>query len=96
MMKSLKRRTGNADAAARLKDWTRRRFSLMPECAILVAEVTCGLPGCPPIETVIAFWPSDTRHSFKVFKALSEVVESDLPPSWTREALIDDNSAYCC
>ncbi|MFZ5692201.1 MAG: hypothetical protein ACOY5F_13195 [Pseudomonadota bacterium] len=96
MMRSLKRKSENAEAAARLKAWTRHRFSLTPECAILVAEVTCGLPGCPPIETVIAFWSSDTRHSFKVFKPLAEVVEDDLPPSWMREALMDDNSAYCC
>ena len=35
-------------------------FALPEESAILVAEVTCAVPGCPPIETVIAFW-SDER-----------------------------------
>ena len=79
-----------------MKNWTRERFSLAPECALLVAEIACALPGCPPIETVISFWVADQRHSFKVFKPLAQVVESDLPPSWMRDALIDDGTALCC
>ena len=50
--------------------------------AILVAEVACAVPGCPPIETVIAFWSEERRHHFKVFKPVAEVTEDDLPPYW--------------
>ncbi len=36
--------------------WTRRRFALGDDDAVLVAEIECVQPGCPPLETVVAFW----------------------------------------
>ena len=73
------------------------RFSL-GEGAILVAEVACAVPGCPPIETVIAFWSDERRHHFKVFKPVAEVTEQDLPPYWMKRALAvsDDFQCECC
>ena len=52
-------------ALDRVREWVRARFSL-GEGAILVAEVSCAVPGCPPIETVIAFWSQEQRHHFTV------------------------------
>ena len=52
-----------------------------------------------PLETVIAFWTqTDTRHHFKVFKRLEEVVADDLPPTWMKNALIalDGDGLECC
>ena len=96
LMKSLSRRT-NFDAIKRVKAWTRERFTLSPNDAVLVAELACGLPGCPPKETVIAFWTApERRHSFKVFKPLDDVVEDDLPPSWLKDAIVGDDSFGCC
>ena len=54
-------------ALDRVREWVRARFRLSEETAILVAEVACAVPGCPPIETVIAFWSDAKRHHFKVF-----------------------------
>ena len=99
MRSSKKQRPDQAAAADRVKLWTRERFRLPGDAAILVSEVACGLPGCPPIETVIAFWTdSETRHHFKVFKPIAEVVEDDLPPSWMKNALIAEEGASleCC
>ena len=48
--------------------WTRARFALPEDAVILVSEIACGLPGCPPLETVVAFWTDDRRHRFKLFK----------------------------
>ena len=59
-------------ALDRVREWVRARFTL-GEAAILVAEVACAVPGCPPIETVIAFWSDERRHHFKVFKPVAEV-----------------------
>ena len=70
-------------ALDRVREWVRARFSL-GEGAILVAEVACAVPGCPPIETVIAFWSDERRHHFKVFKPVAEVTEDDLPPYWMK------------
>lgn len=97
MMKSSKRRAAEIAAAQRLKAWTRRRFALPTDCTIFAAEVACGLPGCPPIETVVSFWTApDRRHSFKVFKPMCEVAEVDLPPSWMKDAIICEQTPYCC
>jgi len=37
------------DAIERVKDWTRRRFDLPLDAPVFVSEVTCSLPGCPPL-----------------------------------------------
>ena len=84
-------------ALDRVRAWVRERFALGDE-AILVAEVACAIPGCPPIETVIAFWTGERRHHFKVFKPVAEVTSDDLPPSWMKQALAvpDDFQCDCC
>ncbi len=85
-------------ALGRVREWVRVRFALGGETAILVAEVACAVPGCPPIETVIAFWSSDRRHHFKIFKPVEDVIEGDLPPAWFMPALAvpDDFECSCC
>ena len=57
-------------ALDRVREWVRERFAL-GDTAILVAEVACAVPGCPPVETVIAFWSGERRHHFKVFKPVA-------------------------
>lgn len=84
-------------ALDRVREWVRARFALGEE-AILVAEVACAVPGCPPIETVIAFWSDERRHHFKVFRPVVDVIEDDLPPAWYKPALAvsDDFVCDCC
>jgi nitrate reductase delta subunit len=82
----------------RVREGVRARFRLSEETAILVAEVACAVPGCPPVETVIAFWADEKRHHFKVFKPVAEVTDDDLPPWWLKPALAvpDDFECTCC
>ena len=83
----------------RVRAWTRERFSLPDDAALLVTELACGLPGCPPLETAVAFWSApDRRHHFKVFKPAAQVTPDDLPYAWLRDAMRvpDDFSADCC
>ena len=99
MLRSRKKRPEHAAAVDRLTAWTRERFKLADDAAILVSEVACELPGCPPIETVIAFWTdNDTRHQFKLFKPMADVVLDDLPPTWMKPALvaIEGVGFECC
>jgi nitrate reductase delta subunit len=99
LLRSGKRSSQHFAAVDRLTDWTRRRFKLAEDAVILVSEVSCTAPGCPPIETVVAFWTEDAqRHHFKLFKRVTEVAESDLPPSWMKSALIaiDGSELQCC
>jgi hypothetical protein len=99
LLRSHRKRPEHLAAVDRVRDWTRERFKLPDDAAIMVTEVTCALPGCPPLETVVAFWTaSDTRHHFKVFKPVAEVVQDDLPPSWMKNALIvvEGFGCECC
>jgi len=85
-------------ALDRVREWVRARFKLEADTAILVAEVACAVPGCPPLETVIAFWSSGRRHHFKVFKPVAEIANEDLPPAWFKAALAvpDGFQCDCC
>jgi len=95
---ALKRDPAHAAALERVRAWTRERFALPEDAAIMVAQVACSSPGCPPLETVVAFWTADTtRHQFKLFKPVAEVVSDDLPPSWMKNALVvDEESGFAC
>jgi hypothetical protein len=75
------------EAMARVRTWTRERFALPDAAAVLVSEVACGVPGCPPLETVVVFWIGETRHHFKFFKPAGDIVLADFPPAWLRNAL---------
>jgi hypothetical protein len=62
-----------------VQSWTRRRFKLAQESAVLISEVACRLPGCPPLETVVAFWTEDDkRHQFKLYKPVADVTYDDI------------------
>ena len=88
---------GQAAAAERVRDVDARALRAAGDDAtVMVAEVTCAVPGCPPLETVVAFWTgATTRHHFKVFKPLAEVVADDLPPAFLKNALADIEGIGC-
>jgi hypothetical protein len=89
---------GHVAALERVNAWTRARFKLAEEDAVSVSQVTCAVPGCPPLETVVAFWTAgDARHHFKIFKPVAAVVEDDLPPDWMKNALAASmEGCECC
>jgi hypothetical protein len=97
MLAFSKKSPDHVAALDRVREWVRGRFRLGDE-AILVAEVSCAVPGCPPIETVIAFWSGERRHHFKVFKPVAEVIADDLPPRLYMGALAvpDEFQCDCC
>jgi hypothetical protein len=99
MLRSFDSRPEHVAALDRVRAWTRERFTLAADAAIFVSEVSCALPGCPPRETVVAFWTKDEqRHQFKLFKPVTEVVMDDLPPAWLKSALvaIEGLGCECC
>jgi hypothetical protein len=86
-------------AIERVQAWTRERFSLTEEAPVLASELACAVPGCPPLETVIAFWTENgERRHFKVFKPVEQVVLDDLPPAWLKDSLcsIEGEGFSCC
>jgi hypothetical protein len=92
----VRRDAAYSEALDRVRDWTRAHFALADDVTILVSEIACAVPGCPPLETVVAFWTAaDRRHHFKVFKPVAEVVRDDLPPAWLKDALVVPPGGDC-
>jgi nitrate reductase delta subunit len=98
MLGFIKKSPEHRAALDRVRAWTRVRFALPDEATIVVSEVACALPGCPPLETVIVFWERETRHHFKIFKPVVDVVDDDLPFAWLKDALAvpEDFVCDCC
>jgi hypothetical protein len=78
-------RTDEARARAirRLKELARALLDATEDDAVVVNELQCQEPGCPPVETVIALLVAGREpRQLKVHKPAVDVTEEDL-----REAL---------
>ncbi len=96
MLGSTRKSSEQLRAAGRVKRWTRERFELAAEVVVIVSENASRLPGCPPLETHVAFWTAEQkRHHFKVFKPVLEVLADDLPPAWLKDALAVGEGLDC-
>ena len=73
------KRTIPVDQADRIKAWTRGVFHLNDQTTVMVTELECREPGCPPIETVIAVLkgPGNTLQ-YKIHKTANEIGFSDV------------------
>ena len=98
LMRSRKLGPSHDAAVDRVRDWTRKRFALSDHETVMVSEVACSVPGCPPIETHLVFWTAAGRHHFKIFKPLADVIEDDLPPAFMKNALValEGIDCDCC
>ena len=84
-------------AITSIQGWTRRRFKLDEAASVLVSEVTCRMPGCPPLETVVAFWTEgDNRHQFRLLKPLLEVSYDDVGWLFGSPSAHDAPTWDCC
>jgi nitrate reductase molybdenum cofactor assembly chaperone NarJ/NarW len=79
----------------RLRAWTRARFTLGDDETVMVSEIACFVPGCPPVETHVVFWTQAGRHHFKIFKPLAEVAADDVPPAFMKNALVAPEGFDC-
>src|SRR5205085_5478234 len=96
MLGTFQKSATHMQALERVRTWTRERFRLADDAPVFVSEVSCSLPGCPPLETVVGFWTDETRrHHFKIFKPVEDIVNEDIPPAWLRDALIVTEGAEC-
>src|SRR5437660_1052447 len=72
------RSPGDPQHVAAVKCWTTDAFQLTVDTTVMVTELRCTEPGCPPLETVIAlFHPQTGTRQFKVSKALRDVSRDD-------------------
>ena len=73
-----KKSPGLSAEQERVRTWAREHFNLGEDETIMVSELPCSDPGCPPVETHLVFWTQAGRQQFKVFKPLAEVLPDDL------------------
>lgn len=71
------RGTGSPAQTQRIKEWVKETFELGEEVSVLVTELQCREPGCPPLETVIAIMGAEKKQH-KLHKALAEVTQADV------------------
>jgi len=73
------RRRPDARQVSAIKGWAREAFGLGDDVTVLVSELTCTEPGCPPLETVVALLrgPGD-QAQHKLYKGVAEVTRDDL------------------
>ncbi len=68
-----------ADRARQVKEWALATVTDADDAAVLVTELRCTEPGCPPLETVIAVLGTRSRREVRIYAPLAEV---------TREAVV--------
>jgi hypothetical protein len=71
-------RRPNLAAVADIKRWTTEVFHLPESASVLVTELRCAEPGCPPLETVIAILDPAPARQVKIPKPVAEVTFLDV------------------
>jgi hypothetical protein len=73
------RARGNLAHTQAIKEWVAQSLRLTEESAVMVTELRCTEPGCPPLETVIVVLaPDGAKKQYKLHKALSDVTIEDI------------------
>jgi hypothetical protein len=81
MLDALRKNSSQAALIRQIKSWVEKHPSTQG-CTILVTELKCTEPGCPPVETVIALLPETNsgmrKRQIKIHKPISEVSEGEV------------------
>ncbi len=65
--------------AAGIKRWAEAAFALGEDDSVMVTELRCTEPGCPPLETVIALLTAGgPTRQHKIHKPITDVTEEDI------------------
>lgn len=68
----------NMEHIARVKAWLEQSMALSPLSIVMVTEVACREPGCPPLETIIAVLDGTTQRKQTLHKPVSDVSAEDI------------------
>lgn len=62
-----------------LKESVRRLLDLDDDTAVMISQLACTEPGCPPIETVVAVLPLDApARRWTLHRPVEQVTPDDL------------------
>ena len=81
---------------SRVERLVRERFRVLATDIILVSQDPGAKPGFPLLETNVIFWKNETRYRLKIFTAVAEVGNADLPVAWLLPSLEDSGEGCCC
>jgi hypothetical protein len=82
------RRLGDDEREARvgkirqIKRWVEDLLALGPDTAVMVTELACTEPGCPPLETVIAVLGPASREQRKLHRPVADVTHEEVVDLW--------------
>ncbi len=71
--------------AATVKAWAREALRIDDDTTVLVSELACTEPGCPPVETVVAVFAATTTKT-TIHKPLGEITQTDIEAALTPPA----------
>jgi hypothetical protein len=81
------RRNNDPQVIEQIKSWVRDTLHPDEDTAIMVTELRCTEPDCPPIETVIAFLKvSQPTRQYKLHKAIADIIQTDITTLATIES----------
>lgn len=78
MIDPLRPRPGDPRRAATIKGWVREALALDEGATVMVTELRCSEPGCPPLETVIAVLGQGATRRHKLPKGIAEIAMDDI------------------
>jgi hypothetical protein len=62
-----------------IKQWVREAMALPAHVTLMVSELACSEPGCPPLETIIALLDGQGQpRQFKIHRPLTDVTRADV------------------
>jgi hypothetical protein len=74
------------EASRRIKAVARTLFEAGDDDAVVVNELECSEPGCPPIETVVALLRQGApARQVKVHKPIVDVTDDDLRAAFAHD-----------
>jgi len=65
-------------ARERVREWVLEAFGLPEDAFVLVTQLACSEPGCPPLETAIALDRADGVTMRTIHKATAEISREDI------------------
>jgi hypothetical protein len=73
------KRKSNSQATQQVKAWALDVLQLEEDTSLMVTELRCTEPGCPPIETVIALLKaSHPTRQYKIHKPVADITFDDV------------------
>jgi hypothetical protein len=79
------KRRADAAAVGRVRLWAEASLPADDAAIVLVTELACHEPGCPPVETVIAVLGGTSPRTWKIPLAAADLTAADVAAALARE-----------